>query len=667
MPFLLAASSVGFALAWLVGHGAPRITAVWVYVQTALLGPVVLSTFWSMINERFDPHTAKRTVSLITGGGNLGGVLGGALIWRAASVVEPLTVLGLLAALNALAFVGALVTGKQVRVDRAANDDSNGSHAVEESTWRAFQSAPFLQKLACLVALGSAVSALLDYIFAAQASASFGKGAELLSFFSLFWLGVGAVSFFLQLAFGRVLLEKLGLAVNIAILPGIIVLGGAFGLAIPGLASASLLRGAEAVQRNTLFRTAYELLYTPISESRKRATKAVIDIGFDRLGTVIGSGLVLLTLHTFPRLQQSVLLGAVVTLALLTLPLTQRLHVGYVETLKQGLQAAADRLPPTAEELRSSNQPDPRPQQQERDQLIESVERFQPGGLGALLEAQQAEPAPTALPNSAAFPREALTTVQRLMSANDEHVTQALTRLEGRGPGVACAIQLLAHPRHQRQALTRLSELAPVITGQLLDALLDAESDFIIRRRIPRALCTCPTQRVVDGLLLGIADQRFEVRYTCGRVLLKLTELNPQLVISLEKATDAIRLEIDSGKRVAESATFEDDSTSVEESKLVAGLVRDRVSRSLEHVFAILSLLLEREPLRLAFRALHDDDVQYRGTALEYLETVLPPELRELIWTSLGGAAPLGVARPAQDLLADLANAELAKQRQSEA
>jgi hypothetical protein len=86
-------------------------------------------------------------------------------------------------------------------------------------------------------------------------------------------------------------------------------------------------------------------------------------------------------------------------------------------------------------------------------------------------------------------------------------------------------------------------------------------------------------------------------------------------------------------------------------------LVRDRIDRSLEHVFTILSLELEREPLRMAFRALHHDDVPHRGTALEYLYTILPNEIRDAVWPLLGKPGPLSTARSAEAILADLVRA----------
>jgi hypothetical protein len=66
--------------------------------------------------------------------------------------------------------------------------------------------------------------------------------------------------------------------------------------------------------------------------------------------------------------------------------------------------------------------------------------------------------------------------------------------------------------------------------------------------------------------------------------------------------------------------------------------------RPLELVFRILSLALDAEPLKLAHHASQSDDPQLRGTALEYLETVLPANvLQEL--RPVFGARPAASAR----------------------
>ena len=51
-------------------------------------------------------------------------------------------------------------------------------------------------------------------------------------------------------------------------------------------------RGGESVFRGSLFRTGYEIFYTPIPPDEKRAAKSIIDVGFDRLGDALGGGLI---------------------------------------------------------------------------------------------------------------------------------------------------------------------------------------------------------------------------------------------------------------------------------------------------------------------------------------------------------------------------------------
>jgi hypothetical protein len=55
----------------------------------------------------------------------------------------------------------------------------------------------------------------------------------------------------------------------------------------------------------------------------------------------------------------------------------------------------------------------------------------------------------------------------------------------------------------------------------------------------------------------------------------------------------------------------------------------------MEHVFTLLSLALPREPLQVAYRGIHTDDAVLKGTALEYLESTLPEEVRESLWPFL--------------------------------
>jgi hypothetical protein len=660
-PLLFIANAAFFAAEGVLELDSPRFVAGLLYVHTALFAPVTISTFWSLVNERFDPHSAKKAVARIAAGGTLGGVLGGLAAWRASTVVRPESILLGLALVNGLAGLGAFACStKAERTQHASASVDSAPAGGLFGSLRTLGAAPFLRNLALLVAIGSASSSLLDYVFSFQALAHFGKGQALLSFFSLFWLAVGVLSFLLQVSLGRVALEKLGLALNIAVLPGIILMGGALGLAVPGLASSTLLRGGEAVQRNTLFRSAYELMYTPLAEERKRATKSLIDIGFDRLGTVVGSALVFGALRVFAGHESAILLGSVVVFALATFPVTRQLHFGYVEALQESLKEAAKDLgqaPLSQRRVETSLSHVP----PEREQLIEQLEQLQPGGLTALLQPVTDVAASEAPPETAQTLAHGLELASQLLSKDVSRARRALAELQARDPGVSCAVALLAERELHQDVSKALSKIAPSITGQLIDALVDPSSPFDVRRRLPRVLRSCVNQRAAEGLLLGLADERFEVRYESGRALFLLTDAERLLTISREKAISAIRYEMSAADRLLNdgSAEGEEDGLPAEQSRLIDGLKRDRVNRTLEHVFNILCLHLDREPLRIAFRALHHHDSKFRGTALEYLSTILPDEVREVVWPYLGEEDPLPAARGAKDLLDELTRAEL--------
>ena len=649
LPWVFLGSAMGLAFAWLLARILPGPAAVVVYLHTTVMSPILISTFWSHINERYDPFTAKRAVARIASGGTLGGVLGGVAAWRASSLLSLTNTILLLAALNMVCLAGVLLSRRQgpdpgarptMVPDVAPTQELGAPIALLVRT-------PFLRNLGLLVVAGSAISSLLDYVFTAQATHEFGKGAHLLAFFSIFGLVVGVLSLIVQVAFGRIATEKLSLAMNIGFLPGVIVLGGAFGLVIPGLPSASVLRGGELLYRNSLFRSAYELLYTPVSASTKRATKAMVDVGLDRAGTVIGALLMAAAILT--REPQRMSLAIVVVLAVATFPLIRKLHQGYVGALEQGLREGGEKLDSlagsgTAPTLMSSEE------EHAREKLQQTV-----AALGG------AEPAPNGLTLEAMAAAPSLVTAATNLLSRDREVARAALASWGEAhwPLAALVIVRLADDALQVEARAALKRAAEVVVGQLVDALTGPRMEPIVRRRVARVLANCRSQRAADGLLLGLADPRFEVRYACARALLRVTDDNPDVVLSPEKVTETVLREV---KQVVEQTeameapSDEDDEDKTDERAILDWILRDRVSRNVEHVFTLLGLIVEREPLRMCLRALHNSDPRNRGTALEYLQTVLPGELRAAVWPLIGDTGILPTPRAASEVLTDLAN-----------
>ncbi len=654
---------------WALSFPAPRLAALALYLYTSLFGAAMISAFWSLINETYDPHASRSAVTAIASGGTLGGLLGGLAAWQMSSLIAVPTMLPLLAGTSLLSMWGSWSVRrrlqKSVPSEKSAGEEQ--APAVPETLaemtlapFRRLRGAPYLRNLAAIVALGAVTSGLLDYVFSAEATRAFSKGPALLSFFSCFWLVVGVLSFGLQVLCGKLALEKLGIVLTVALLPAVVVFGGAVGLVVPGLWSTAILRGGEATQRNSLFRAAYEMLYTPLSEEKKRSTKVLIDVGFDRIGTVTAAGVVMLALGVAGGHAEMALLLLAIGIAVVTVLRSRALHSGYVAALGEGLRKEAAKAGVAIPSTTLSGDE----KIAVRDAIVDNLVGLPHGQELAALAAGDVERA-TALSadtrrgSSPSQVAEVLDTslhaVSELVSRDPERVRRVLSAEVLVRPVVSIAILLLADRDLHRDAMGALRKWAPKVMGQLVDTLCDESAAFDVRRRIPRVLAEHPTQDAANGLLRGMADERFEVRYECGRALLKLTEHDRGVVIAPQQVIALVKKELLLGKDVLESQPAPElDEEEGEAPALIARLLRDRIDRSLEHIFTLLALNLDRVSLRLAFKALHETDERLRGTALEYLETVLPDEVRDAVWPFLGEAHPMLPPRPALEILADL-------------
>ena len=94
------------------------------------------------------------------------------------------------------------------------------------------------------------------------------------------------------------------------------------------------------------------------------------------------------------------------------------------------------------------------------------------------------------------------------------------------------------------EVLRALRRLAPRVTGQIVDAMLDPATPSVLRRRLPRVLKASPTPRAVQGLVLALSDARFDVRAQVGQALVALTDKNPSLVVDREAIYTAVRREL---------------------------------------------------------------------------------------------------------------------------
>jgi hypothetical protein len=244
-----------------------------------------------------------------------------------------------------------------------------------------------------------------------------------------------------------------------------------------------------------------------------------------------------------------------------------------------------------------------------------------------------------------------------VLRSRDQDRIEALLRREEALPAsfVSYVIPLLAWDAVSRDAIHALQKVAEEHVGELIDALIDPNQPFAVRRRLARVFSVCVSQRAADGLILGLDDQRFEVRFQCGRSLASILEKNARIRVDAERVYDVVLREVAVGRTVWQSHGLLDRLEAPEGRSFVDEFVKDRTNQGLAHVFTLLSLVLPSEPLLIAYRGLHTDDPGLKGTALEYLEGVVPAQIRERLWPFLEDERPASrVVRPRQEILADL-------------
>jgi len=623
IPLCFGASSGLLFAEWLLLGISPRAASVVLYLHVAIFGAILISGFWAIVAELFDPRTAKANIGRIAAGGTLGGLLGGIAAERVGALFS---VNAMLPVLGSLHLTCALLNRRLHRQDVPGVDltKAMSESRPRRSAFQVLREVSYLRHLAMLVLAATIAETMLDYLLKAGASGAYSQTAALMRFFAIFYTAVSLLTFLVQAALSKYFLQEFGLTGSVSSMPFSVVAGGILTLIWPGLVPITLGRGVQSILRSSLFRSGYELLYTPVAREEKRATKIFVDVGFDRLGDAIGGGLIQMILLAGLAASTSNRMLSVIAVSLgaVALILTSRISRGYVSTLEKSLlnQAAELELLDTDEKMTRATM----------FRTLGTVD------LRTLRAAASGSPAQIAKPSLAPSPAtpEAESAARRIIELNSDSadVVRAALRSRRLSSGeIAAAIRLLARDDLSEDAVKALRTTAALTVGQLTDALLNPDEDFAVRRRIPRVLASCITQRAVDGLMLGLEDARFEVRFSCGRGLERICRADKTLSPHSEAVYSVTRKEIAAAQRLAEAPRVLDQYDDIEGAPSTDASWASTDIR-LEHIFRLFSLCLPREPLHAAFRAMHTENAFLRGTALEYLESVLPSDIRLDLW-----------------------------------
>jgi hypothetical protein len=615
VPAMFVVSGALFFLEWICRDVMPAATAVAVYLHVSGLGPLLGSGFWLLASDHFDPRTAKSRFGQIAGAGTMGGLLGALLAERVAAHLGAPSMLPVLGVLQFATVWPVTVLARSTRLtaratstppaDRRDHSARSGARTIAET--------PHLRYVTALVLLGTTGAALLEYLFKTRAVFVFGPGDGLLRFFAAYYALTSLASFAMQMA-GSLVIGRFGLGMATAA-PSIALVAGALtNLVVPGFGSLVVARAGESVLRNSWFRAGYELFFTPMPSRQKRAAKPIIDVAVDRLGDAVGGGLIRLVIVFAPMSQYSLVMslgllcsvGAILAASQLNRWYLRALETSLVDhagdvTLADAIDAA------TARVLSTLRRRAPKP-----NRPLTAMTTVGPAAISAN------SPVPEPI-------RSEVEDILALQSTSRERIIAVLARPEGIPPGLVMhVIPLLGRRGLADYAVFALRKIVEEHVGQLADAMLNPGQPDDVRRRLAAVFSIGVSQRAVDALMLALDDALFGVRFEAGRSLAAILERNPLLGIDRQRIEHAVLRDLAPRDEERESRSLR-----LHESKSDGD---ERIENRLSHVFALLSLILPREAVQSAYRFVQrNSDPRLVGTALEYLEEVLPPPIRKEI------------------------------------
>jgi AAA family ATP:ADP antiporter len=162
VPIAFACSSALLLLEWWIAAWNPGAAAILIYLQMAVTGSLLISGFWSLLGDRFDPRSARKQFGRIVAASAFGGVIGGVLAERVGSALGIASMLPILAFLH---LVTALIATGLSPERPTVPDRAGAEKRASLSSLGVLGKVPYVRNLALLILFSRLGAGLLDYVF----------------------------------------------------------------------------------------------------------------------------------------------------------------------------------------------------------------------------------------------------------------------------------------------------------------------------------------------------------------------------------------------------------------------------------------------------------------------------------------------------------------------
>lgn len=314
---------------------------VWVlyffYIAVAIYAVLTTSQFWVLANMVFNIREAKRLFGFVGAGAIVGGIFGGYLTTILAPFIgnENLIFVACFFLMLCLPLVSYIWKIKIVPLNSFKQKKRAG--ISKNNPLKLILASQHLKYLAVIIGVSVIIAKLVDYQFSYIASKKIEDTDELTAFFG-FWLSsFNVISLLLQLFITRKIVGVWGVGYALLLLPLLLFLGGVLFIIFPELGVVIVLRGIDASLKQSVHKSAVELIALPLPFQLKKKTKSFIDVVVDSVATGIAGCLLIFFIKGL-EVKPQYIMFLIMTLTLVWLYFVLKIRQQYFLSFRKNLE-----------------------------------------------------------------------------------------------------------------------------------------------------------------------------------------------------------------------------------------------------------------------------------------------------------------------------------------
>jgi AAA family ATP:ADP antiporter len=220
----------------------------------------------------------------------------------------------------------------------------------------------------------------------------------------------------------------------------------------------------------------------------------------------------------------------------------------------------------------------------------------------------------------------------QLVSDRDQeialHAIRAVGRIKKRGL-IQAVLSRLAEPGLTEEATTALAAFGDRIVGTMHDYLMDPSVPIEIRRELPGVLLQIGTPAAEEVLVESMLEADTTLRFRTISALNKMVQMNTNRRMDVKMVETVLAAEIMGHYRSYQIVGMLGGH--LESSDPVVQALRDSMNQEVERIFRLLKILFPHFDLHSAYFGLQSSNPVVHDNSLEFLESILKPQLRSLL------------------------------------